>query len=171
MLTRRLEVQHTEGKGRRAVAAHKQHAGELLWTEEPYVQVLDNALIQKACEVCYASLPLHAASTCGACGRACFCSAACASTGGADHAAECSVMRGISATGSVAAESAAQKLRIYFRLLHRASSEPSDFEAVEARLQEHFTDGTPEQQECLRSVANLVNRCVPMPCHSGSVAL
>ncbi len=27
------------------MAAHK-HAGELLWTEEPYVQVLDDALIQ-----------------------------------------------------------------------------------------------------------------------------
>ena len=29
------------------MAAHK-HAGELLWTEEPYVQVLDDALIHAA---------------------------------------------------------------------------------------------------------------------------
>ena len=50
-----------------------------------------------------------------------YCSAACAESGAADHAAECGVLAAVRARGDARLLSGVRGLRLFIRLLHRAA--------------------------------------------------
>ena len=149
-------------RGRRMIATRDLTVGELIFTEEPFVQAVDDSVEQTVCHTCYTVLPQRTARSCQACGTlAGYCSRACESSAHAQsHTAECGVLRSVRASGSAGARNGVRGLRLFLRLLYRAAKEPAEFEAVE-ELTEHYSDAPPERARFLEGVAAQLIKLVP----------
>ena len=151
--------------GRHVVAARDLATGDLLYSEDPFVQTVEDALLTAVCHQCYAPI-ISADGTaqrshgCDVCGQVIYCCTACQRAGARAHAAECGVLHTLAARG--VSLKALRGLRLFIRLAHRAHDEPDAFKDVEA-LHEHYTIGTPERRTFFDGVASQINKLVPPP--------
>jgi hypothetical protein len=155
-----LRMRERPSLGRFVVASRALAAGELVCSEEPFVQTVDDGIAGHACHLCYAVVDASAPPSCSRCAQVRFCSAACAADGAAMHAAECDVLCALSQRGGAAAAKGVRGLRLFIRLLHRCAADPSGLRAVEA-LQEHYTDAPTERRAFWDGMAAQINRLVP----------
>lgn len=155
-----LNLMEEHGTGRFVVAARDISAGELLFTEEPFVQTVHDRCERSVCHVCYSPLAAVAQRSCQSCGQVRYCSQSCSEAGAAAHDAECGVLSAIAESGNGAMQSGVRGLRLFMRLLHRAADEPAAFAAVEA-MRGQYDDETPERQRFWEGMAGSINRFVP----------
>ena len=155
-----LRLKEEKGTGRFVVADRDISAGELLFSEEPFVQTVHDRCERTVCHVCYAPLTAVKQHGCQSCGQVRYCSKPCASAGAAAHEAECGVLAAIAESGNVAMQSGVRGLRLFMRLLHRAANEPSAFAAVEA-MRGQYDEETPERRRFWDGMSSSINRFVP----------
>ena len=158
-----LILMESNVKGRHVVAARDLAAGELVWEESPFVQVVDDRVAQSVCHHCFELLAStsHMPRTCNACRQVVYCSTgACAELGLTTHAAECGVLQAIASQGGAAAHSGARGLRLFVRLLDRAAAEPEAFVSGVESMEEHYTHAAPERRRFLDAMSTQVNRMV-----------
>ena len=144
--------------GRHAVAGRRILAGELIFTDTPFVQSVHDNFVEHVCHWCYKFLDAATPQgekyfTCENCSTVRFCSMACKQALSSIHAQECSLLQDIGARGG-------STLQLYHRLLRRAVSEPDAFAEVES-MSHHYDDATKERQATLDTAAHGINCFLP----------
>ncbi len=163
---RRAEAARDHG----AVAARDLEAGDLVCSEEPFVQTVHDSVLSCVCHVCYRLLSPAAQPPrqCYKCEQVQYCSEACQLAGATAHAAECQVL--VALATNERAQAAVRSLRLYMRLVHRVHEDPESLPQLE-RLQEHYSGASPERQHVFVKMADQINGMCPPAVHLEPVRL